>query len=266
MAQHVGPGGEMPFLDHLEELRWRILYSLIALGFVLIFKASGVFNFAQGIMVVFAALTLVGFHEKGVPALLALVLAIGVMLVLAIAVERVVLRPLDRGETAPLERVFAGLSLRSRRMRFLTGMPSLGPTVLHGLADVDQDRHGCWVASVGSDPVAIGRYATTRNDPAVAEIALEVVDRYQSHGLGGLLVDVVAAAAADVGVTTLRWLMDETNLRVRHLAVSLQGRFRLEHGVIEGTTRLPLVPELDAAQIVRCARVARRRLAEQVAA
>ena len=51
-----------------------VLYSLIALGFVLIFKASGVFNFAQGIMVVFAALTLVGLHEHGVPAFLALAL------------------------------------------------------------------------------------------------------------------------------------------------------------------------------------------------
>lgn len=71
-----------------------VLYALIALGFVLIFKASGVFNFAQGIMVVFAALTLVGLYEKGVPALLALALAIGVMFLLAVAVERVVLRPL----------------------------------------------------------------------------------------------------------------------------------------------------------------------------
>ena len=40
-----------------------VLYALIALGFVLIFKASGVFNFAQGIMVVFAALTLVGLYN-----------------------------------------------------------------------------------------------------------------------------------------------------------------------------------------------------------
>src|SRR5215210_3986648 len=71
-----------------------VLYALIALGFVLIFKASGVFNFAQGIMVVFAALTLVGLYEKGVPALLALVLAVAVMFLLALAVERVVLRPL----------------------------------------------------------------------------------------------------------------------------------------------------------------------------
>ncbi|MFN3482524.1 MAG: branched-chain amino acid ABC transporter permease [Rhabdaerophilum calidifontis] len=71
-----------------------VLYALIALGFVLIFKASGVFNFAQGIMVVFAALTLVGFHEKGVPAWLAVALTLGVMALLAMAVERVVLRPL----------------------------------------------------------------------------------------------------------------------------------------------------------------------------
>ena len=48
-----------------------VLYALIALGFVLIFKASGVFNFAQGIMVVFAALTLVGLYQKGVPAFVA---------------------------------------------------------------------------------------------------------------------------------------------------------------------------------------------------
>jgi branched-chain amino acid transport system permease protein len=71
-----------------------VLYALIALGFVLIFKASGVFNFAQGIMVVFAALTLVGLNEHGVPAWLALIATLGVMFVLAVAVERLILRPL----------------------------------------------------------------------------------------------------------------------------------------------------------------------------
>ena len=71
-----------------------VLYSLIALGFVLIYKASGVFNFAQGIMMVFAALTLVGLNEKGVPAFLALALAVAVMYGLAVAIERLVLRPL----------------------------------------------------------------------------------------------------------------------------------------------------------------------------
>jgi branched-chain amino acid transport system permease protein len=89
--------GEAP--DLLIQTLWEglvsgVLYALIALGFVLIFKASGVFNFAQGIMVVFAALTLVGLYEKGVPAFLALILAALTMLVLAVVVERVVLRPL----------------------------------------------------------------------------------------------------------------------------------------------------------------------------
>jgi branched-chain amino acid transport system permease protein len=85
--------------DLLAQTLWEglvggVLYALIALGFVLIFKASGVFNFAQGIMMVFAALTLVGLHEKGVPAFLALALTIVIMGVLAFAVERVILRPL----------------------------------------------------------------------------------------------------------------------------------------------------------------------------
>src|SRR3954454_13177800 len=71
-----------------------ILYALIALGFVLIFKASGVFNFAQGIMVVFAALSIVGLHAAGLPAYAALGFAVLVMLALAFAVERLVLRPL----------------------------------------------------------------------------------------------------------------------------------------------------------------------------
>ncbi len=71
-----------------------IMYSLVALGFVLIFKASGVFNFAQGAMVLFAALTLVGLMEHGVPVWLALALTMLVMVALAFAVERLMLRPL----------------------------------------------------------------------------------------------------------------------------------------------------------------------------
>ncbi|MBY0611261.1 MAG: branched-chain amino acid ABC transporter permease [Beijerinckiaceae bacterium] len=79
-----------------------VLYALIALGFVLIYKASGVFNYAQGIMVVFSALTLVGTYQKlgGLgfsgpgAAFLALAFALLVMFILAVTVERVVLRPL----------------------------------------------------------------------------------------------------------------------------------------------------------------------------
>jgi branched-chain amino acid transport system permease protein len=75
-----------------------VMYSLVALGFVLIFKASGVFNFAQGAMVLFAALTLVRLieflKETFAPFPFALVLTILIMAVLALIIERLVLRPL----------------------------------------------------------------------------------------------------------------------------------------------------------------------------
>lgn len=72
-----------------------VMYALVALGFVLIFKASGVFNFAQGVLALFAALTLVGLMEKlGVPAWVAIVMTIGVMIVLAWLIERLVLQHL----------------------------------------------------------------------------------------------------------------------------------------------------------------------------
>lgn len=87
-----------------------VMYSLVALGFVLIFKASGTFNFAQGVMVLFAALTLVGLMEQGVPVWLALILTVVVMIVLAIVIERVMLRPLVNQEHIILFMATIGLS------------------------------------------------------------------------------------------------------------------------------------------------------------
>jgi branched-chain amino acid transport system permease protein len=71
-----------------------VMYALVALGFVLIYKASGVFNFAQGAMVFFAALTFVSLVERGWNFWLALAVTLAVMVVLGLVTERVVLRPL----------------------------------------------------------------------------------------------------------------------------------------------------------------------------
>ena len=72
-----------------------VMYALVAIGFVLIYKASGVFNFAQGAMVFFAALTCVGLIDKfGMSLWLAIPITMAVMVVLGLAIERVVLRPL----------------------------------------------------------------------------------------------------------------------------------------------------------------------------
>src|SRR5213593_909922 len=87
-----------------------LMYSLVALGFVLIFKASGVFNFAQGVMVLFAALTLVGLMERGVPVAVALLATMAVMIALAFAIERIVLRPLVNQEHIILFMATIGLN------------------------------------------------------------------------------------------------------------------------------------------------------------
>lgn len=86
------------------------LYSLVAIGFVLIYKASGVFNFAQGSMLLFAALTFVSLHDQGVPFALALLLTVIVMIVGALLIERLVLRPLVNRSQITLFMATLGLS------------------------------------------------------------------------------------------------------------------------------------------------------------
>src|SRR5437762_8171140 len=71
-----------------------VVYALVALGFVLIYTASGVFNFAQGSMVFFAALTFVSLNERGWNVWLALAVTLAAMVVLGMLIERIVLRPL----------------------------------------------------------------------------------------------------------------------------------------------------------------------------
>src|SRR5438034_4639625 len=99
-----------PFLEVLiGGLMSGVLYSLVALGLVLIFKASGVFNFAQGAMVLFAALSLVRMMEK-MPFVVALALTVVIMVALAWLIERLVLMPLVNQERIVLFRATLGVA------------------------------------------------------------------------------------------------------------------------------------------------------------
>lgn len=87
-----------------------VMYSLVAIGFVLIYKTSGVLNFAQGAMLLFAALTFVSLVERGVPFSLALAITFAVMVLLGITIERTVLRPLVNKPPITLFMATLGLS------------------------------------------------------------------------------------------------------------------------------------------------------------
>jgi branched-chain amino acid transport system permease protein len=124
-----------------------IMYSLVALGFVLIYKASGVFNFAQGAMVFFAALTFVGLLELGVPFWLGLILTCAVMVLLAVAIERVVLRPLVNQPRITLFMATIGLAF------FIEGLAQgVWGAAVRGLELGIQDQPIAWVM----DRIGIG--------------------------------------------------------------------------------------------------------------
>jgi branched-chain amino acid transport system permease protein len=97
-----------------------VMYALVAIGFVLIYKASGVFNFAQGAMVYFAALTCVGVMDKlGVTLWVAVPVTVAVMIALGVAIEKVVLRPLVNQPEITLFMATIGLAF------FLEGLAQL---------------------------------------------------------------------------------------------------------------------------------------------
>jgi branched-chain amino acid transport system permease protein len=118
-----------------------VMYSLVALGFVLIYKASGVFNFAQGSLVFFAALTFVGLTEHGLSFAVALVVTLAVMVVAGLLIERLVLRPLVNQPQISLFMATIGLSF------FIEGLAQLlwGANV-RGLDLGIQDEPIAWIS------------------------------------------------------------------------------------------------------------------------
>ena len=172
------------FLDFIQTvligLMSGVMYSLVALGFVLIFKASGVFNFAQGVFALFAALTLVGYQTGQVPFahlindlfgtnyhtwyasmpnFLAIILTIITMIALAWIIERLVLKHLVNQEPIILFMATIGLAfvlegvgslMWGDDMKVLdVGIPSGGSEWLEqatiGLAAEGSDYYGMYI-------------------------------------------------------------------------------------------------------------------------
>ena len=87
-----------------------VMYSLVAIGFVLIYKSSGIFNFAQGTMLLFASLTFVKMTENGIGFWTALFIAAGIMVIFGVATERFVIRPLANQNLLALFMATVGLA------------------------------------------------------------------------------------------------------------------------------------------------------------
>jgi branched-chain amino acid transport system permease protein len=170
------------------------MYSLVALGFVLIYKASSTFNFAQGAMVFFAVLSFVGFMELGLPFVVAFFVTVLLMVAVGYATQRLVLQPLvGQNEdtmlmaTIGLAFVLQGLAqavwgVEVRRLDL--GIPDFPiPWIA--------DNLGLFVSALD---VVAGCVA------AVLIILLALLFRYTRMGLGLRAVADDAGAAASIGI------------------------------------------------------------------
>ena len=109
-----------------------VMYSLVAIGFVLIYKSSGIFNFAQGTLLLFAALTFVKMTEGGVNFWIALLITMATMVVFGILVERFMMRPLANQSLLSLFMATVGLAT------LIEGMSQyVWDSAIHGLQLAD---------------------------------------------------------------------------------------------------------------------------------
>ena len=122
-----------------------VMYSLVAIGFVLIYRASGVFNFAQGSMVLFSALTFVNLTERGVPFLVAFVVTLFIIFIIVLLIDALILKHLVNRSIMTLFMATLGLSY------VIEGLAqSLWGTQVHGLelgiSDSPINFHGILVS------------------------------------------------------------------------------------------------------------------------
>jgi branched-chain amino acid transport system permease protein len=185
-----------------------VMYALVAIGFVLIYKTSGVLNFAQGAMLLFAALTFVSLHERGMPFAVALAVTLVIMIALGIAIEKFVLRPMVNQPPITLFMVTLGLSYIIEG-----GAELIWGTQVHGLdlgiedtpmqiAGVLVSRFDLFCAGVAAVMVALLTvlFRYTRTGLAFRAAA---EDQYAALNTGLRLPRIWAAVWATAGIVAL---------------------------------------------------------------
>lgn len=150
------------------------------------------------------------------------------------------IRELGPDEFDVLDAVFAGLSMESRYTRFHAGTPFLTPAVRSALAAVDGRRHIAVAAFADGEPIGIARVIGVRGAPA--DIAVEVVDRWQGNGVGTRLLHAVVERARAQGHTAVTADVLASNRAIHHLIARLLPDAVMLHDGFETTYHAELSP------------------------
>jgi hypothetical protein len=160
----------------------------------------------------------------------------------------VALRPLGPGDANMLAAGFDRLSDRSRYRRFLSPVPRLTSSMLTFLTSVDGINHRAWGALIDepAGPVSAGvvRWVRSSKDPAVADMAVTVIDDYQGRSLGALLQDIAVIDAFACGIERFEGVVLGENMASRRMLARGGARLRPDGGGVLAFT-LELRPRMD---------------------
>lgn len=176
---------------------------------------------------------------------------------------RVRLRPIVSDDKERLLDGFARLSPESRYRRFMGAIDSLSEQQLRYLTEIDYVDHYAEVAIAVDEPgapgIGVARYVRSREDPAIAEAAVAVVDDYHGRGVGTLLLDAIGAVALQNGITRFRAYVLQDNKPIRELLGNLGAQFSVIDGELMAEVDLPQRErELLGTPIYRVLRAAAR--------
>jgi RimJ/RimL family protein N-acetyltransferase len=174
--------------------------------------------------------------------------------------SQALIRPIQPDDKERLQRGLQELSAQSRYLRFHMPVDELTEEQLRYLTEIDYDDHMAWVAIDLEDPgrpgMAVARYIRLSDDPAIAEAAVTVVDRYQGRGLGTLLLSMLARSALQSGVKVFRNYVLTENQQMLDLFEELGATRELEEpGVYRVDMPIPddveALPDSPAGKVFR---------------
>jgi GNAT superfamily N-acetyltransferase len=157
-------------------------------------------------------------------------------------------RPIDSHDRSAFLDLFDGLSAHSRYMRYHGVKPVLSQRELRYFVDVDHHDHEAIVAVAGTEAVGVARFVRRTDDQGSADVAVEVVDRWQRRGIGSRLLGLVAARARDEGIERLQASVLQANVAMLATIQSLRAPCRTTSR--DGPV-LELEVELDHSKVGR---------------
>jgi len=162
--------------------------------------------------------------------------------------RRVLVRPILPEDRERLRTEVHELSAASRYNRFHAAVSELSAEQLRDLTEIDQVNHLAWVALdpaiLGEPAAGVARWIRFPENPAVAEVAVTVLDAYQGRGLGTLLLVLLGQSAAAQGIRSFRAYVLEDNEAMLRIVRDLGAYVgRLDLGVYQVDIPVPEDPE-----------------------